>query len=83
MFGYKNYVTVIMDGSDRKVVRDVIGIINMMCNRRFRKMRCRKLDAGHPTMKVIRTYTSAETYRQTRLLIEKVYPGLCTFDAIV
>lgn len=83
MFGYKKYVTVIMDGTDRRIVREIIGIINMMCNRRLGKMKCRKLDANHATMKVIDVYTSAEMYRQTRRLIEKAYPGLCIFDVVV
>lgn len=83
MFGYKKYVTVIMDGSDRYVVREILGIVNMVTKRRFGKMRCRKLDSNHPTMKIIKTWTNAETYRQMRRTIELQYPGLCAFDVTI
>lgn len=83
MLGYKTYATVIMDGSNKHVNNEISGLIDMGTRRLIGRSRYRKLDKNHPTMKVIKRFTNAEKYRQTRLLIEKHYPGLCTFDAVI
>ena len=83
MLGYKRYTTIIMDGSNEKTVNEIIGIIDMITRRRIGKSKCRNLDSDHPTMKVIRTFASANTYQSIKRVIEKTYPGLCVFKAIV
>lgn len=83
MFGYERFTTVIMDGSNEFVNREIAGIIDMMTRRRIGRSRCRKLDRKHPTMKVIKRFTSARRYWEARRLIEKHYPGVCTFYAKV
>lgn len=81
MFGYEIYNTVIMDGSNKVVNREIVGIIDMMTNRRIGRSKCRRFDKSHPTMKVVRRFTSARRYWEARRLIEKTYPGYCTFYA--
>ena len=80
MFGYKKYVTVIMDGSSKFVNQEIAGMIDMMTNRRIGKSKCRAFDKSHPTMKVIKRYTNPIRYWEAKRLIEQFYPGVCTFD---
>lgn len=81
MLGFKNYYTVIMDGTDKKRNREILGIIDMMTiKRKFGRSKTKWLDKDHPTMRVVRTFTSAENYRNIRRIIEEGYPGLCCFD---
>lgn len=83
MFGTKKFTTIIMDGSNENVNREITGIIDMVTRRRIGRTKCRKLDKNHPTMKVFKRRTSWENYRDARMIIEKNYPGLCTFYAKV
>jgi hypothetical protein len=83
MFGYKIYKTVIMDGTNLFVNREITGIIDMITRRRIGRSKWRPLDKNHPTMKVIKRFTSVRKYHDARRLIEKSYPGLCTFDATI
>ena len=83
MFGYKIYTTVIMDGSSKFVNREITGMIDMVTRRLFGRSKCRELDRQHPTMKVIKRFTNATRYRETRKLIEMYYPGVCVFDVNV
>lgn len=80
MLGYKVYETVIMDGSDTRKNAEIIGIIDMVTRRNIGRSKGRKLSKSYPSMVVIRRFTSAEKYRQAKRLIERNYPGLCSFD---
>lgn len=82
-FIVKKFTTVIMDGSDKSIVKDITGVINMMTKERRGKAICRSLDKNHPTMKVIETYTTSRTYNMIREAIEEIYPGLCIFNPIM
>lgn len=83
MLGYKIYTTVIMEGSSKFVNREITGMIDMGTRRLFGRSKCRQLDRQHPTMKVIKRFTNASRYNETRKLIEKFYPGVCAFDVNV
>ena len=83
MFGYKKFTTVIMDGSNDDVNGEVMGIMDMMTQRKIGRTKCRRLDKKHPTMKKFKRLTTARRYWEARRLIEKNYPGLCTFYAKV
>lgn len=80
MLGFKVYKTVIMAGSNKKVNAEIAGIIDMVTGRRIGRSRRRRLDENHPTMFVIKRFTSAEKYRQAKVLIERHYPAMCAFD---
>lgn len=83
MFGYRKYVTVIMDGSSRFVNREITGMVDMKTRRLFGRSKCRKLDKNHPTMMVIKRYTTPFRYWEAKRLIEQFYPGVCAFDVTV
>ena len=80
MFGYKVYNTVVMDGSSKFVNREIAGMIDMTTRRRFGRSKCRRLNRSHPTIIVIRRFTSSVNYWKARKLIESFYPGVCNFD---
>lgn len=83
MFGWRIYNTVIMDGSSKFVNREITGIVDMMTRRLFGRSICRKFDRQYVTMRVIRRFTNAERYRQTKNMIEEFYPGICAFDVTI
>ena len=80
MLGFKFYKTVIMDGSNKRVVDEITSTFEMMLGKRFR-IKAKSVDKDHPTMLVSTTLTSANRYHDTRRLINRTYPGLCVFDA--
>ena len=80
MLGFRFYKTVIMDGSDKKKVKEITSIFEMMKNKRFSKIKAKPIDANHPTMLVFTTLMSAQRYHDTRRIINQAYPGLCVFD---
>lgn len=79
-FNVKDYATVVMDGSNTEVVRDIIGMIDAITVGRRGKMSCHLLDKQHPTTMVIKTMTDVNTYDFVQRVIEKLYPGLCVFN---
>ena len=81
MLGIKMYKTAIMDGSDKKKVKEITSIFEMMKNKRFGKIKAKQVDKDHPTMLVFTTIMSAQRYHDTRRIINQAYPGLCVFDA--
>lgn len=83
MYGWRVYTTVIMDGSSKFVNREIVGLMDMMTRRRFGRSICRRLDRKHPTMKVIKRFTSINRYHDARRMIERVYPGVCCWDVTI
>ena len=79
-FIVKDYATVVMDGSDTKVVRGILEMIDAIVEGRGRRTSCRLLDKQHPTTMVITTKTDVNTYGFVQKVIEKMYPGLCVFN---
>lgn len=83
MEGIKTIATVIMDGSDRSIVKDIIDTVDLITGNRHGKSRVRAIDSAHPTMKVVETITNYDTYAIIKEVIEVGYPGLCVFNALV
>lgn len=81
MLGIKKYKTVIMDGSDKKKVKEITNIFDMIKNKRFSKIKAKPIDGDHPTMLVFTTIMSTQRYHDARRIINQAYPGLCVFDA--
>lgn len=82
-YGYKNYVTVIMDGSDKGKVRHITNLFDMATDEQMYGFRasCRPLDSRHPTMIVIESMLPSDRdYEVIRRMIESIYPGLCVFN---
>lgn len=76
----KDYATVVMDGSNTEVVRNIIDVIDAITDGRRGRMSCHLLDKQHPTTMVIKTSTDVSTYDFVQKVIEKLYPGLCVFN---
>jgi hypothetical protein len=73
----KEFTTIIMDGSDRKVVNRIVDTFQTMV---VGEVTCGPLDEAHPTMMVVRASTTASIYGILQWGIANVYPGLCVFD---
>jgi hypothetical protein len=84
MFGgiiKKTHKTVIMDGSNPKTLRTIMSLSEMIAGDNTTKTRM--LDVNHPTMIVMETRCTENTYDTLRFVLGKIYPGLCTFRARV
>ena len=79
-FIVKDYATVVMDGSNTEVVRNIIDMIDTITKGRRKRLACRLLDKQYPTTMVIETRTDVNTYDFVQRVIEKMYPGLCVFN---
>lgn len=76
----KNYVTVIMDGSDKDVVDNIRLTFDLVNKCEIGGTSCHPLSKDHPTTIVIETDTTKERYSEIKCVIEKAYPGLCLFN---
>lgn len=88
MFGNKkerNFV--IMDGSNRRFVKEIISIVEMETgnmhwfNKLKRNIKCRALDRNHPTMKVVTIKGYYQDFDELRRVLTRDYPAQCIFDA--
>lgn len=76
---------IVMDGSDPRFMREVIGTAEMMTGKThwFNRIRSRKLDKAHPTMRVITIKCGYEDFDNLRKTLIDVYPEQFTFDVAV
>lgn len=88
MFGKKKERSfLIMDGSDKKFVKEIKSLSEMfVCRSRiinalFGRIKVRSLDANHPTMKVVTIKSGYRSWSDLRKLLEKNYAEQCVFDA--
>lgn len=79
-FIFNKYTTVVMDGSNQKVVDNVLNVIDVLTRERYGKATCRVFDDKHPTMMVIETKTSKRIYDMIAKVVEILYPGVCMFN---
>lgn len=79
-FIVKKYSTVVMDGSDMEVISFITGLISLITRGRHGGVTCRPLDDEHPTMMVIETRTTKNTYDVIEEMLTEYYPGLCVFN---
>lgn len=82
MAGFKRRIfnTVVMDGSNNLTVDNIVGVIEMVTDKRHGRVYRRPMDETHPSMIIIETTTNSFDYNLMQDMIEKQYPGLCTFD---
>ena len=76
----RDYVTVIMDGSNKEVVDDIRLTFDLVTQCEIGGTRCHPLSTEHPTIMVIETNMTKETYSEIKWVIERTYPGLCLFN---
>lgn len=79
----REFNTVVMDGSNEEVMRTITEAIDIVTKEKYGKSTSRNFDNEHPTMKVIVTRTTERTYKTIRGMIERAYPGLCIFNAMM
>ena len=79
----KNYVTVITDGSNKRIVDNIKLMFDLASQNKIGGTKCRPLSKAHPTTMVIETSLSDDIYTEVQEVIENVYPGLCIFNAII
>ena len=74
----RNYQTLIMDGSDPYVVRDILLMIDLITGD-FETIN-HPLDEEHPSIIVLETKTNKDVYELIEVVIESEFPGLCIFN---
>lgn len=79
MFGKKRSF-VIMDGSDKNYVNEIKGLSKMIIGK-FRRIKIRKLDRNHPTMKVVTIRSGYRQWCELRKILERDHSDNCVFDA--
>lgn len=83
MFGNKVRKFVVMDGSNKRFLNEIIGLVEMCTGKsyKFRSIKCKKIDRDHPTMMVVSFKTNYRQFDYLRKLLTKTYPEQCVFDA--
>lgn len=88
MFGEKKERSfIIMDGSDKNYVKEVRSLCEMIIGKSriinilFGRIRVRRLDRNHPTMKVVTVRSTYRPWSELRKLLERDHSGQCVFDA--
>lgn len=76
----QNYTTVVMDGSNTKIVGHIVDLLNHLAKELGAKATCRQLDSKHPTTIVIDIVMDSDMYDTAQHLIEVRYPALCVFN---
>ena len=73
---------VVMDGSDKRFLKEVTGVVEMATGKThwFNRVRPRVLDRNHPTMKVIAVKSGYQQFDTIRHILERDYPEQCIFD---
>lgn len=76
---------VVMDGSDKRFMKEVTGVVEMVTGktRWFNRVRPRALDRNHPTMKVITVKSGYRYFDAIRHILERDYPEQCVFDVVL
>lgn len=80
MFGRKKRKFVIMDGSDVNYVNEIKGLSKMIIGR-FTRIKIRKIDRDHPTMKVVSIRSGYRQWHELRKILERDHSEQCVFDA--
>lgn len=75
----RRFDTVILNGSDDVMVRNITEAIEIVTKERYGKSTVRTI--GVSNVKVISTNTTARTYKKVRAMIKKAYPNTCIFCA--
>ena len=82
MFGKENFMITVKDGSDKNIMNEIIGVIDMLIGRRHGKTIGRIIDEDRPDFKVIIVRTSYKTFYMIREVLEISYPNMCGFKHV-
>lgn len=76
---------VVMDGSDKRFVREIIGVIEMIMGKpgmfNKRKIKHQRMAKDLPTMRVFTITSDYRRWSVLREILEKHYPEQCIFGA--
>lgn len=87
MFGkdLKERKFVVMDGSDKRFVEEIIGVIEMTVGKprifNRKKIKYQRMNPDHPTMLVFTVKSNYRSWDILRGILEKQYPEQCVFGA--
>ena len=89
MFGknVKERSFLIMDGSDKNYVKEIKSLCKMyigrswIINNLFGRIKIRRLDRNHPTMKVVTIRSTYRPFSDLRKTLERDHSEQCVFDA--
>ena len=79
----QHYVTVITDGSNGDTVEYIKLVFDLLGRQEMGATKCKPLSISHPTMLVVESEIKEPYYEEIKETIEKLYPGLCIFNAII
>lgn len=88
MFGkseLKERKFVVMDGSNKRFLKEIIGVIEMTVGKpnifNGKKIKYQRLNPDHPTMMVFTIKSDYRSWSMARKILEKQYPEQCVFTA--
>lgn len=76
----KELSVIVMDGSDSDKVSYIRALVWEWSDPSVKQIMIYELDENHPTTIVMRTKIDEESARHLQNIIERRYPGLCTFN---
>lgn len=79
----KNFNTVVWDGSDSRVLRNIIGVIGMIGFPKGGNLTYRLLDEDHPTTYVIEGEMKEKDYVTIQNVLDERFPGLCAYGVAI
>ena len=82
MFGRENFMITVKCGSDKTIMNEIIGVIDMLIGRQYGKTIGRIVDDDKPDLKVIIVRTSYRTFYMIREILEAQYPDVCGFKHV-
>lgn len=76
---------VIMDASRKEMLNDIKSVVEMFTGRTkwFNRIRPKKLDKNHPTMKIIKFKMNKDDFACLKRLLEHEHPGQCSYDVVL
>ena len=79
----RKFATVVMDGSNKDALNEIIGIHGSYVDHNDNKISCLTMCKNNPTIIVIKLKCIKKIYDSFTAAVEKKFPGLCVFNAKV
>ena len=78
----ENFMIIMDNASNKEVVDNITGVVDMLIKRRYGKTISRMLDENNPDLRVIVVRTTYKNFNIIREIIETQYPKFCTFKHV-
>ncbi len=80
----KQHKVIVMDGTNKKSLGEIIGIIGMLAYGNGRgRFTYRQLDEQHPSIYVVEFKSNLNEFSNIIDLLDERHPGLCIYDVAV